>query len=220
MSAADEVCSEDSRFWRASRTVCVLLHALPPGGNDREQLAQPIHAARSIWDRSTTLTCADLGGRGKQRERRWIKMEAARHPPLFAFARRSPRASSFQHYRIRIDLDQGHVNTVQGILITPGRKEFAMCSSSRLERTTVANIGKMMGRLGIDMGYAALPRYGLAFSSALRACNSCTARAQCAQWMAKTRQTAFGPPKFCASVDLLWELLCDPAIGNRPQSVQ
>ena len=108
----------------------------------------------------------------------------------------------------------------QDICIKPGRKEFTMCSSSRLERTTTANIGKMMGRLGIDMAYAALPRYGLAFSSALRACNSCTARAQCAQWMAKTRHTAFGPPKFCASADLLWELLCDPAIGHRPQSVQ
>jgi hypothetical protein len=70
------------------------------------------------------------------------------------------------------------------------------------------------------MAYAALPRYGLAFSPALRACNSCTARAQCAQWMADTRHTAFGPPKFCASADLLWELLCDPAIGHRPQSVQ
>ena len=95
-----------------------------------------------------------------------------------------------------------------------------MCSSSRLERTTTANIGKMMGRLGIDMAYAVLPRYGLSFSSALRACNSCTARAQCTQWMADTRHTAFGPPKFCASADLLWELLCDPAIGHRPQSVQ
>jgi hypothetical protein len=70
------------------------------------------------------------------------------------------------------------------------------------------------------MAYATLPRYGLSFSSALRACNSCTARAQCAQWMADTRHTAFGPPKFCASADLLWELLCDPAIGHRPQSVQ
>jgi hypothetical protein len=37
-----------------------------------------------------------------------------------------------------------------------------------------------MGRLGIDMAYAALPRYGLAFSSALRACNACTARMECA----------------------------------------
>ena len=50
-----------------------------------------------------------------------------------------------------------------------------MFSSSRLEQTTAVNIGKMMGRLGIDMAYAALPRYGLAFSSALRACNSCAA---------------------------------------------
>ena len=108
----------------------------------------------------------------------------------------------------------------QDICIKPGRKEFTMCSSSRLERTTTANIGKMMGRLGIDRAYAVLPRYGLSFSSALRACNSCTARAQCAQWMADTRHTTFGPPKFCASADLLWELLCDPAIGHRPQSVQ
>jgi hypothetical protein len=83
-----------------------------------------------------------------------------------------------------------------------------------LEQTTY--IGEMIGRLGIDMAYAALPRYGLAFSSALRACNSCTARAQCAQWLAKTRDTAFGPPKFCANADLLWELLCDPTIGHHP----
>ena len=45
-----------------------------------------------------------------------------------------------------------------------------MCSPSRVEQTTAANIGNMMGRLGIDTAYAALPRYGLAFSSALRAC--------------------------------------------------
>ena len=85
-----------------------------------------------------------------------------------------------------------------------------MCSSSRLEQTTY--IGEMMGRLGIDMGYAALPRYGLAFSSALRACNSCTARAQCAQWMAKTRHSAFGPPKFCASADLLGNFFAIPRL--------
>jgi hypothetical protein len=91
-----------------------------------------------------------------------------------------------------------------------------MSSSGRLERTTTANIGKMMGRLGIDTAYAALPRYGLAFSSALRAC----LHVNNALSGGHTRHTAFGPPKFCANVDLLWELFCDPAIGDRPKSVQ
>jgi hypothetical protein len=95
-----------------------------------------------------------------------------------------------------------------------------MSSLSSAEPMASANIGKMMERLDIDMAYAALPRYGLVFSSAMRACNSCTAHAACNQWLAKPRDRAFGPPKFCPGVDLLWELLCDPAIGHRPHPVQ
>jgi hypothetical protein len=89
-----------------------------------------------------------------------------------------------------------------------------MSYSSNSDPMISENIGKMMGRLGIDMAYAVLPRYGLVFSLALRICNSCTARAACTQWLAKTGDHAFGPPKFCPGVDLLWELLCDPAIGH------
>jgi hypothetical protein len=46
---------------------------------------------------------------------------------------------------------------------------------SGLERGTAAKIEKVMERLGIDIAYGAVPRFGLAFSSALRSCNSCTA---------------------------------------------
>jgi hypothetical protein len=42
------------------------------------------------------------------------------------------------------------------------------------------------------------------------------ARAECSDWLAKKDGAAFGPPKFCASADLLSGLLCDPAIGHRP----
>jgi hypothetical protein len=35
-------------------------------------------------------------------------------------------------------------------------------------------------------------------------------------WRAKDDGAALGPPKFCPNADLLWELLCDPAIGRRP----
>jgi hypothetical protein len=65
------------------------------------------------------------------------------------------------------------------------------------------------------MAYGAMPRFGLVFSSALRACNSCTAGVACAEWLAETRDTTSRPPRFCASVDLLWDLLCDPTIGHR-----
>jgi hypothetical protein len=83
--------------------------------------------------------------------------------------------------------------------------------------SSAANISKMMERLGIDVGYGALPRFGLAFSSARRACNGCTARVSCTGWLEKPRGAAFGPPRFCANVDLLWELICDPSIGTRPE---
>ncbi len=89
-----------------------------------------------------------------------------------------------------------------------------MSSSSRSGYATAANVDTMMERLGIDSGCRVAPRFGLAFCCALRTCRACTARAACAEWLAKGPEARFGPPKFCPNNDLLWELLCDPAIGR------
>jgi hypothetical protein len=89
-----------------------------------------------------------------------------------------------------------------------------MNSSSRLKFTTAANIDNMMERLGIDGGCCVVPRFSLLFSCALRNCGSCTSRGACTEWLAKDHDDLFAPPKFCPNVDLLWELLSDPAVGH------
>ncbi len=94
-----------------------------------------------------------------------------------------------------------------------------MSSSNRSGRTTAAKFDKMMERLGIDPGYILAPRLGLAFSCALRTCRSCTACEECAEWLARDPEAVFSPPKFCPNADLLWEFLCDRAIGRRAHLV-
>jgi len=197
---------------------CLRSTARPAARRKRSRATCPIHTCCAV--NLGSFNDSDLCKTSQAERARRIEWHVTSHPLLLLAQSSSLSARQDADCLCRFVLDQGPVNAPHGILLRPGRKEFAMCSSSRLEQATAANIGRMMGRLGIDMAYAALPRYGLSFSSVLRACNSCTARAQCAQWMADTRHTAFGPPKFCASADLLWELLWDPAIGHRPQSVQ
>ena len=88
------------------------------------------------------------------------------------------------------------------------------CSLSRGRLGAAVNIGRMMERLGIDPAYGVLPRYGVIFSSAWRTCRRCAGSAECTKWLAETRASAVGPPRFCPNADLLWELLCDPAVGH------
>jgi hypothetical protein len=80
---------------------------------------------------------------------------------------------------------------------------------------TAANIDNMMERLGIDLGYRVVPRFGLLFACALRNCGSCTRHKACTEWLANGHDFAIGPPQFCRNFDLLSELLCDPGIGHR-----
>lgn len=95
-----------------------------------------------------------------------------------------------------------------------------MGSSIRPGCTFTPNIDDMMERLGIDLGYRVVPRFGLLFSCALRNCGSCTARKTCAEWLANGHDGPFEPPKFCPNSDLLSELLCDSAIGHRIACVE
>jgi len=88
------------------------------------------------------------------------------------------------------------------------------CSLSGGRFGAAVNIGRMMERLGIDPAYGVLPSYGVIFSSAWRTCRRCAASAECTKWLAETRASAVGPPRFCPNADLLWELLCDPAVGH------
>lgn len=94
-----------------------------------------------------------------------------------------------------------------------------MGSSSLLGCRTAPNIDNMMERLGIDLGFRVVPRFGLLFSCALRNCGSCTARKACADWLAQGHDALSGPPKFCPNADLLSELLYDSAIGHRTHFV-
>jgi Family of unknown function (DUF6455) len=94
-----------------------------------------------------------------------------------------------------------------------------MISAIHPKCATTTNIDRMITRLGIDAGFAVVPRFGLTFSCALRTCRACTAGEACTEWLAKGPDALFGPPKFCPNVNLLWELLCDPAIGCRRHCV-
>jgi len=94
-------------------------------------------------------------------------------------------------------------------------KEIAMSSSSHAACAPAANVDTMMDRLGIDQGCRVAPRFGLTLCCALRTCSSCTARDACAQWLVSEPELLLGPPAFCPNTDLLWELVCDRAIGRR-----
>jgi hypothetical protein len=67
-----------------------------------------------------------------------------------------------------------------------------------------------------DQGYRVTPLFGPAFSRAIRNCTCCAVRDACGDWLAKHTDTVMTPPNFCPNSDLLWDLLCDPAVGNRP----
>jgi Family of unknown function (DUF6455) len=97
----------------------------------------------------------------------------------------------------------------------PGPKEIAMSASRRAGFPTAANVDDMMERLGIDQGCRVDPHFGLTLCCVLRTCRACTARETCVAWLARHPEPLFGPPDFCPNVDLLWELVCDRAVGRR-----
>jgi uncharacterized protein DUF6455 len=97
--------------------------------------------------------------------------------------------------------------------------EMAMTASIRSGRAAATNIDRMMEILGIDPGYSTAPMFDLAFSCALRTCGSCNAHETCTDWLAHAPDALIGPPEFCPSAELLWELLCSPGIGHRTHSV-
>jgi hypothetical protein len=94
-----------------------------------------------------------------------------------------------------------------------------MTASIRPGYGPATNIDRMMEILGIDIGYGAARRFGLAYSCALRTCGSCNAHETCADWLANASDALIGPPDFCPNVELLWELLCRPGIACRTHSV-
>jgi uncharacterized protein DUF6455 len=96
--------------------------------------------------------------------------------------------------------------------------EMAMTASIRPGYALATNMDRMMEILGIDVGYSAAPRFGLA-SCALRTCRSCNAQETCTDWLANAPDALIGPPEFCPNVELLWELLCSSGIGCRTHSV-
>jgi len=91
-----------------------------------------------------------------------------------------------------------------------------MSPSSHATSAPAGNVDRMMDRLGIDSGCRVAPRFGLTFACALRTCGSCPTPEACAQWLAREPGRLAGPPDFCPLADLLWELVCDRAIGRPP----
>lgn len=68
------------------------------------------------------------------------------------------------------------------------------------------HICEMMQRLGIDPGAGAAPRLSLTYMAAHHRCKSCTAKSECAEWLAGAPTLAPGAPDFCPCKDILFEL--------------
>jgi hypothetical protein len=71
-----------------------------------------------------------------------------------------------------------------------------------------ANAYKMMERLGIEWGDGVIPRFGLAFSAAVRNCKTCKSVPACTAWLADAASTSVAPV-FCRSADIFFELVVD-----------
>jgi hypothetical protein len=64
---------------------------------------------------------------------------------------------------------------------------------------------KMLERLGIELGAGVIPRYGLMYTSAVRACRSCGSVRACTEWLGASSATAVAPD-FCPNADIFFEL--------------
>jgi hypothetical protein len=70
---------------------------------------------------------------------------------------------------------------------------------------------RMMERLGIEPGGAALPRLSLHYAAAFRRCGACPSRQACGDWLAQAQPSASLAPRFCPNADIFFELKLDPA---------
>jgi Family of unknown function (DUF6455) len=64
---------------------------------------------------------------------------------------------------------------------------------------------KMMERLGIELGAGVIPRYGLMYASAVRACRTCGSVHACAAWLGSAPASCIAP-EFCPNADIFVEL--------------
>ena len=64
---------------------------------------------------------------------------------------------------------------------------------------------------GPGLGFIACPSPASRGVRRWRTCARCAASAECTEWLAETRASAVGPPRFCPNADLLWELLLGEA---------
>jgi hypothetical protein len=87
-----------------------------------------------------------------------------------------------------------------------------MTSLSRLGRKTAANIDKMIERPGIDLGYRAVPRFGLLFSCALRNCGFCTRRVTCTECLTKDPIMCLGHRNFVHTLICYSNFFAIPAL--------
>jgi hypothetical protein len=64
---------------------------------------------------------------------------------------------------------------------------------------------KMLERLGIELGAGVIPRYGLMYASAVRACQTCGSVHACAAWLGSASASCIAP-EFCPNADIFVEL--------------
>ncbi len=69
-----------------------------------------------------------------------------------------------------------------------------------------SHIAEMMERLGLDPGAAAIPRLGLAHSTAHQRCRACPLSDDCGAWLGGHRGPLSFAPPFCPIADILFEL--------------
>jgi uncharacterized protein DUF6455 len=73
---------------------------------------------------------------------------------------------------------------------------------------------KMLEHLGIELGAGVIPRYGLMYVSAVRACRTCGSARACAGWL-ETDTAACAAPDFCPNAEIFTELELEGQIVPR-----
>ncbi len=79
-----------------------------------------------------------------------------------------------------------------------------MCSSDKSDLRE-ANVYKMMEHLGIEVSGGVIPRFGLMYASAVRACRKCESVQACTKWL-RTASSMPMAPDFCPNADIFFEL--------------
>jgi len=68
---------------------------------------------------------------------------------------------------------------------------------------------EMMQRLGIEPGESVVPRFSLAYMTALHRCQACPEKGACRAWLDGMPQAVARVPDFCPNNDILFELRID-----------